>query len=139
MTRIFDALNARLIAASPGAAISATSVAWPNRSFAQPTGSVWYRVTWLPGQPRAAAVGTDAQNRHVGLYQVDVFAPGNQGAKTALDAAKIIVAAYKRGTTLTSAGATVYCDNAYMMTGVNEDTGLFHIPVRINYRADIAN
>jgi hypothetical protein len=138
MTRIFDALNARLVAASPGAAVTSTLVAWPNRTFAPPT-SMWYRVTWMPGIPQAAAVGSTAQNRHVGVYQVDVFAPGNKGAKAANDAAKIIIAAYKRGTTLTSAGATVYCDNAYMLTGVQEDTGLYHLPVRVHYRADLDN
>jgi len=137
-TEIRAALISRLIAVSPGAAISSSSIAWENKSFTPVAGTRWYRATFLPGMAQAAAVGVDAQNRHYGLMQVDVCEPKNLGDALAGTEAERIATCYKRGTVLTYSGVSVRVERAYRGAAIpNEDW--FMVPVLIEYRSDVAN
>ncbi len=137
-TEIRAALIGRLVAASPGAGISSSSVAWENKDF-NPASARWYRVAFLPGEPRAAAIGTDAQNRHVGIFQIDIMSPTGAGDVPAQTEAERIAACYKRGTVLTSSGVSVIIDKAYRMPGDSSDPAWYRIPVRVQWRADVDN
>jgi hypothetical protein len=137
-TEIRQALVSRLIAVSPGAAIPAASVAWENRDYTPAVGTRWYRATFLPGQSVAAAVGVDAQNRHVGLFQIDIIDPTGSGDMVTQTEAERIIACYKRGTVLTYTGVSLICDRAYRLPA-NQEEDWFVIPVIVEYRADTAN
>ncbi len=137
-TEIGSALRSRLTAVSPGAAITATLVAWENRPFVPPTTGFWYRVTLLPGVPRAAAIGETAQNRHVGVFVVSVFGQSGQGDGLVAEEAERIAACYKRGTVLTANGVQVVCVRAYRKEGQAEPD-YFGVPVFVEWRADVTN
>ena len=137
-TEIGNALRSRLTAVSPGAAITATLVAWENRPFVPPTTGFWYRVTLLPGVPRAAAIGETAQNRHVGVFVVSVFGQSGQGDGLVAEEAERIAACYKRGTVLTASGVQVVCVRAYRKEG-QAKPDYFGVPVFVEWRADVAN
>ena len=131
------ALITRLTAASPGAAIPAASIHFANKSFTP--GSVrWYRATFLPGIPVAAAIGAAGQNRHVGIFQVDLFEPKNIGDGLARVEAERIVACFKRGTVLTYSGVSVMIQESHREAG-REDGDWFHIPVIIQFWGDVDN
>jgi len=137
-TEIRAALISRLIAVSPGAAISSSIIAWENKSFTPVAGTRWYRATFLPGMAQAAAVGVDAQNRHYGLMQIDVCEPKDNGDVLPGNEAERIATCYKRGTVLTYSGVSVRIERAYRGSAIPSEDW-FMVPVLIEYRADVAN
>lgn len=132
------ALITQLTAASPGAAVSAASVQWENRPFTPTIGTRWYRATFMPAEPSAAAVSASGANRHRGVFQVDVFDPPDLGHNAGVVEAERIVACFKRGTSLTYSGVTVVVDKAYRLPAVQEPEW-YHVPVRVFFRADVTN
>ena len=132
------ALNTRLTAAFPGAALTAAAVAWPNRPFEPVVGTRWYRASFLPGEPFAAGIGEHAANRHGGIFQVDVFEPVGAGEGAAITAAERIAAVYKRDTALTYSGVIVRIEKSWVEPAMQE-SDWFQAPVRIQWRADVAN
>lgn len=135
-----QALNSRLTSASPGAAVSASLVAWPNITFVPPATGMWYEVAYLPGESRASGIGADAQNRIVGIFQITVFSKTEIGEGTAITEAERIVACYKRGTVLTYSGTTVRIKRAWRGPAfVSTEPACFQVPVTISFWADVAN
>jgi len=132
------ALKTRLTAASPGAAVPPASVAWPGINFTPTAGVRWYRATLIPGIPTTPEISTTARNRHVGIFQIDVFDPIGLGDGPAIEEGERIVSCFKRGTVLTESGVNVVVQKASVMTPIEEDSW-YHVPVRIQFRADIAN
>ena len=137
-TEIRSALLTHVTAASPGCAISAASVSWENKGFIPAPKTRWYRATFLPGQQVAAAIGTAAANRNVGVLQLDVIDAKNTGDVSAQAEAERIAACFKRGTVLTYSGVNVRCERAYRGPAVQYEDWFF-IPVLVEYRADVAN
>jgi hypothetical protein len=136
---VYAALKARLVAASPGAALPAASVAWENKKFT-PGSARWYRASFLPGQPRAAGIGEVAPNRHVGVFQVDTFDPPDKGDGPTTTEAERIAKAFARGTILTYSGVSVFIEGAYVSRiGVQPDPAWFQVPVKVFWRADVSN
>lgn len=131
------ALEAHLTAAT-GCAIPAASIAWKGRAFTPGTAR-WYRPTFMPGTPRAAAIGSEAANRHVCLFQVDVFDPPNKGENITAIEAERIAAAYKRGTVVTRNGQAVRCAKVTRGTADDSDPAWFKIPVIVEVWADVPN
>lgn len=139
-TEVAAALRARLIAAAPGAAIPAASVAWENRAFTPTPGARWYDAHVLTGKPVAVALSADADNRHVGIFHVNVFDPAGAGDGATTAEAERIAACFKRGTVLTYSGVTVNIVSAHIERGLPQaDPAWFQVPVVIEWRADVAN
>ena len=134
---IQTALITRLTAASPGAAVPSASLSVPNYAFT-PGSTRWYRATFLPGESVAAAVGVDAQNRHVGIFQVDIFDPKGQGDGLSRQEAERIVSCFKRGTILHCTGGSFIIEKAYRAAGT-EEGDWYQTPVIIQWRGDVAN
>jgi hypothetical protein len=86
----------------------------------------------------AAAVGIGAQNRSVGVFQIDVFDPVCAGDGPSRTEAERIVAVYKRGTILTNTGVSLIVEKAYRGPATTEGDW-FQTPVIIEWRADVAN
>ena len=138
ITEPLKALKTRLTAASPGAAVSASSIAWPNVSFTPTAGVRWYRATMIPGIPTAPELMTTGANRHIGIFQIDIFEPVGNGDGPAIEEGERIAACFKRGTALTESGVVVTIEKAYLSTPIEEESW-YHVPVQIRYRADVAN
>jgi hypothetical protein len=139
-TEVAAALRARLVAASPGAALAASSVAWENLPFTPTAGTRWYDAHVMTGKPLAAAISEAAANRHVGVFHVNVYDPAGTGEGAAAAEAERIAACFKRGTVLTYSGVSVHIERAYIERGLPQaDPAWFQVPVVIEWRADVAN
>lgn len=114
------------------------NTAWENKDFTPPEGDLWIRETYLPAEKRAAAIGTSSQNRHRGIYQVDVFRPSGEGSGEAEETVTAIENLFKRGTVISYSGITVKIESASRTSG-REDKPWYMIPVFIRWRADIDN
>ena len=139
-TEVAAALRARLIAAAPGAAVPSASVAWENRAFTPTPGTRWYDAHVMTGKPSSVALSSDAANRHVGVFHVNVYDPPGGGDGAATAEAERIAACFKRGTVLTYSGVTVHIVSAHIERGLPQaDPAWFQVPVVIEWRADVAN
>ncbi len=132
------ALLARLTASAPGCALASNIIEYPNKAIINSGLSRWYRATFLPGIPRPAAIGSAAQNRQVGVFQIDVFTKTNVKDDEAANEAERIAQCYKRGTILTANGQTVMCKNAYRTPG-GLDGAWYMISVIVEWWADVDN
>lgn len=122
-----------------GANLPVGRIAWPGKQF-NPGSTAWYRVSFTTAQrPPRAAIGEGAAVRHTGMLQIDVFYPkSGYGDGPVRQEAERIAAAYKSGTSLDSYGAPVRIESSAAGSVDEEDIWL-RVPVRIWWRADVAN
>lgn len=120
-------------------ALTGKDVAWPGKSF-DPGSTAWYRVSFVTTeQPLAAEVGPAGRNRHTGMLQIDVFYPkANVGEGPVRQEGERIAALFKRGTVLSHSGQNVRITSCAAGRCIEEDEWL-HVPVKIWWRADVAN
>jgi hypothetical protein len=55
------------------------NVAVPNIQFMPPSNKQFFVLSFLPGEPNPAGMGTDAYNRFDGVFQIDVYSPIGKG------------------------------------------------------------
>jgi hypothetical protein len=120
--------------------IKADNLSEPNKTFTRPTTGGWYEIDFLPGEPTQAELGTAGKNRWVGIYQVTICVPINSGKDMANARYDAIATLFKRGTVFSGIEITK-CHRSPNLTseleGAEEDH--YRLPVRIAYRADLAN
>jgi hypothetical protein len=56
-----------------------TNVVLPNIPFTPPANKQFFVLSFLPGEPDPAGMGTEAYNRFDGLFQIDVYSPVGKG------------------------------------------------------------
>jgi hypothetical protein len=129
-TKVMNALFARLatLIFSP-----ALPVAWPNSAFAPPGDRKWLRVNDLPGSttPFALSGGT---GEHIGLMQVDVFRPLNEGHVPAKETAGAIAAHFPPALRLFNDGVKVVITRSELGPVLKQETDIM-LPVTIRWRA----
>lgn len=125
--------------AQAATALAGKSVAWPGKSFT-PSASAWYRVSYTTTEePIAAEVGTAGRNRHTGFLQIDVFYPkDNTGEGPVRQEGERIAALFKRGDVLNYNSQNVRIESGAASRCYEEEEWL-HVPVKIRWRADVAN
>jgi len=79
----------------------ALPIAWPNVSM-NPKPARYLRVNHIPNTSRRLFVGSGAPHQRLGLLQVDVFTPLNQGPSTATEIAGLIAAHFPADLRLTT-------------------------------------
>lgn len=141
---ISAALVTHLTAVAPGAAITASKIKYENldpngQTFVPASSGFWYQAWFLPGEPHAAGIGEQAPNRHVGIFQVDVYGLKGKGTKATDDEAERIRTCYKRGTALTYSSTVVYVEKSWVQRPEQDDAAYFKQIVRIQWSSDIAN
>ena len=110
-------------------------VAWEGVDFTPPPGP-YLRAFLLPALTVGAALGTDAPNRHRGVYQVDCVYPGGSGWGACATMAEKVRVRFKRGTRLMSNNLVV--ESVSFGPGLM-DGGRYKIPVSISYWAFLVN
>jgi hypothetical protein len=55
------------------------NVAVPNIAFTPPGNKQYFVLSFLPGEPNPAGMGTEAYNRFDGVFQIDVYSPLGAG------------------------------------------------------------
>ena len=111
-------------------------VAWEGLDFT-PTADAYLRGFYLPGLTTGAALGTDAPNRHVGIFQIDCIYPIGRGWGDCAEMAEKVRAYFKRGTKLGD-------DDEIVISSASPGPGMvdgdrYKIPVSISYWATLAN
>jgi hypothetical protein len=134
-TAIHRALVANLKALTD---LEELSVSWENVPFTPAAGEAWLREKFAPDRMAQTTLGSEGYNRLPGIYMIDVFTPVGQGWKDAEDLAEIVLAAFPRGVVLTDAdtGVQVRVERSYR-TAAREEPSWFHVPVTVEFRADI--
>ncbi len=114
--------------------IRTDNVAWPNKTFSRPSENGWYEIDHIPGEPYQAALGEDAPNRWVGIYQITICVKIDSGKVAANARYEAIAGLFSRGSIFSG----VEIERVYSgPEGPEEDH--YRLPVRIVYRADIEN
>lgn len=140
-TDIFDAFEAKLSALVLSPALE---IEWPNVGFKPPLDergdpAPYLRASHLPGEPNQITLGSTGQNRHVGVFQVDVMWPEGEGIVAPGRIADAIVAHFKRGTDMTSGAALVRVIKPPSRAPAISVPPRVQIPVSIRYQVDAAN
>ena len=120
-----------------GANLPKATTALENAKFSPPAGR-YYRLTFLPGEPIPAAIGSAAQNHYVGIFQIDVFDPINQGDASTIIEAERIAKKLTRGSALVYLGVTTNIEKSWRLPAIQE-TDRYHVPIRVQWWADIDN
>jgi hypothetical protein len=55
------------------------NVAFPNIPFTPPANKQFFVLSFIPGEPNPAGMGTEAENRWDGVFQIDVYSPVGKG------------------------------------------------------------
>jgi hypothetical protein len=131
---IMNALFARLAALtlSPVHPIS-----WPNANFTPPTNGRFLRATLLPASKVRFPIAADGMVEHIGIMQVDVFAPLNGGLSPVLATAQAVATHFKSGTFIMAA-PRVEITRAEVNAGLPMGER-FMVPVSISYRSFAPN
>lgn len=133
----FSLIKTKTVAANP-----VMNVYWPNKAFDKSLwlSDGWYEVDIIPGTPDQAELGTLGRNRWVGIFQVTICVPLNSGKDMANARYNAIASLFTRGTNFSGVEVTGVhrCPN---LSSEQEGTATDHyrLPVRIEYRADLAN
>ena len=112
-------------------------IAWPSTVFKPTKSTLYLRGTNLPASTEQAGLGTNGLDEHLGIYQVDVYAPAGKGRGPAEVKADAIADHFKRGTDLLYNGVTVRLGNVSRNAGIIDDDR-YVISVSINYSAHVA-
>lgn len=114
--------------------ITATNLSEPNKTFTKPTSGGWYEIDFLPGEPTQAELGSAGRNRWVGIFQITVCVPLNTGKEMANARYDAIAGLFKRGAVFSGVEITG------CFRGIEDpEEDHYRLPVRIAYRADLAN
>ena len=136
-TKIFNALATKLAALTFSPALP---IAWPNVNFTPPDANTGYiRAQLFPATAEQTTLGTDGQNRHTGIFQVDVIWPENQGLTAPTEKAGAIADHFKRGTLLTTDSIALRIDQPPLVRGIIVDGGTIQIPIDVRYTVDASN
>lgn len=115
----------------------ALAVAYENKKFMPPQSAPYLQPHLMLATPRAAALGTDADDYQRGIFQVDVMGLPNTG-RTPVLLAEDVAKEFKRGTRIIgtglNAGTTIVCESVTIPQGFNEDTR-YKLPVSITFYA----
>lgn len=131
-----------LIKSKTVAGKAVTNVYWPNKAFDKSIWATegWYEVDIIPGEPEQSELGTLGRNRWVGIFQVTICVPLNSGKDMANARYDALAAMFARGSNFS--GIEVIgvhrCPNlSFEQEGTASDH--YRLPVRVEYRADLAN
>jgi hypothetical protein len=75
------------------------NVALPNVLFTPPKDNQFFVLSFLPNEPEPAGLGTNAENRWSGLFQIDIIVPLGAGMEEPNDKYNWIVQLFQRGKT----------------------------------------
>lgn len=115
-----------------------SNVAWENAGYTPVIGTAYLEPLFMPGQPTPAGLGSSAKNRHVGIYQINVYQPLGSGAGDGVAIADALVSFFKRGTIITQNGINVRCRQSWREKAQPEGSW-YVIPVSVLWWADAAN
>jgi len=128
-TKVMNALFARLATLSFSPSLP---IAFPNKAFKPPGDRKWLRVNEIPASTTPFSL-SGSTSEHIGLMQVDVFRPLNEGHAPAKETAGAIAAHFPPALRLFSEGVKVVITRSELGPVLKQDTEIM-LPVTIRYR-----
>jgi hypothetical protein len=106
---------------------------YPNETFNKPSpATIWARFNILEGDEQQIDIGAPSKIfRHSGILTVQVFAPLNNGAVSAIKVADAIADTFRNW-----CGVTVTCRNASVRSIGNDGFGWYQINITIPFHSD---
>jgi hypothetical protein len=109
-----------------------TNVAFPNVPFAPPANKGFFVLSFLPGEPNPAGMGTEAENRFDGLYQIDVYSPVGKGEDEVNAKYEALARLFERGKCFDN----VLINKVYCPLRETEDDA-YRAAVRVEWTCDL--
>jgi len=103
-----------------------------TKNIAQ-SGVPFMRATFLPARSSQLTVGVDGKDLRLGLYQVDVFVPLNQGTSLANEYADVVMSLFPRGV-ITQSGTDVHISSVWREAGRRVES-FYQVPVMVRWSA----
>jgi len=119
------------------AVANSISVAWENIDYQPVIGALFIRPTLLPSDTIAIGIGNTSAEDHIGIYQVDIIAPIDQGKGEAFTQADLLATHFARGE-LTYNSAKLQIKSVSRGSG-SRDASWLIVPVFINYQSIIGS
>ncbi len=119
------------------ATVTSVAQAYENVKYEPTVGTAFVRERFLPDPSVQESLGSAGYNRITGVYLIDAFCPSGVGVDDAEDLADTILAAFVRGSILTSSGISVVIEKSYRSGGRSEPDW-YQIPIVVQFRADVA-
>lgn len=110
--------------------VGSPPVAWEGRKFTPENGTLYLRPTNIQGDTVAVTNGQDETN---GLYQIDIFAPADNGKYELLLMADKLADQFKQDKELIYSTAKVRVLNVSRRVISNNDDGWLHMAVEVTY------
>lgn len=124
-------LNSRLNSYTP-----TINIAWENVSFTPKTNQTHVRVNFVPSDTRPSARFKSAMVYEIGFYQLDVYAPQDQGTSTVDDLVEGLRAHFNRGVRLTdSDGNVVHISDTPSISQGQREAGFYRVRVTVDWFA----
>lgn len=131
MTKLNDirvALENHLATTTP----SLPSIAWPNVEFTPTTGTTYLRAAFIPITRRPVTAGPTPEQRHNGLFMVNIYTPENQGAAAGMAYADQIMARFNGSDSVVSGDVIVRFEYSEAKRPLHEQP-FYVIPVEIGW------
>jgi len=113
-------------------------IAYPSVSYEPRVGTAFLTIDYLHGESYQVELGTESDDRDVGIYQITLNTENNRGS---LEASTIITQLkefFKRGTVASYNGLNVRITN-FSLGSYDSSGDWYREVVNITYRADLAN
>lgn len=117
--------------------------AWPSIDYTPAQGQPYLLPSVMPNRTDEGGLGAGAPERHLGLFQVTVYAPSGSGVAPASELADQVIAHFPRGSVIVGSGVRVRVGSFNGSSGVPyrsqgySENGWTVVPVTIPYWCDI--
>lgn len=131
MTKLNDirvALESHLAATTP----ALPAIAWPNVPFTPTTGVSYLRARFVPVTRRPVVAGPDPEQRHTGLFMVNIYTPEDQGAEAGADLADRLLARFNGSDAIVTPDVIVRLEYSEAKMPLHEPP-FYVIPVEISW------
>jgi len=126
-------INGALITAYQAAALG-LGTAYEGKDY-QPTPGTAYAAVWnLPAAADVDTLGSGGQDKHVGVFQVDINVPENTGTAVLLQHAQTLRAYFYAGRTVSYGGQDVRITKAER-SSIRRNGGYMTLSVSVTYWA----
>jgi hypothetical protein len=111
-----------------------TNIALPNVPFSPESNKQFFVLSFLPGEPEPAGMGTEAYNRFDGIFQVDVYSPIGKGEDEVNAKYEALSKLFERGKCFGEVIIQkVYCP----LREQDDEMGAYRAVVRIEWVCDL--
>jgi hypothetical protein len=115
---------------------SGFATAWENVPFVPSNNTPWQRVSLLPGKTENPTWGS-SHRREIGIFELMLHYPKNQGVHDAYARASILLAGFARGTSLSEGNVRVLVDEHPYIGSSPKDAAWLLVPVNVPYIGDV--